>query len=173
MTNDPSKNLAIIEYRPTGNQEAVREGDRLGDVVIKRILSGSVIIATKTGEQTLFMGFEGSAGAFQSSAQIARLDRKEVDTTLPDYMQLMQEIRVRPHFEAGQPGGFYVSNIKPDSIFARMGLENGDVIKAVNGRPIATTQQVIDFYDALKKGTTVSLEIQRDESIQELHFVIQ
>jgi len=54
-----------------------------------------------------------------------------------------------------------------------MGLENGDVIVGVNGRPVATTQQAIEFYEALTKGATVSLEIKRDERTQEFHFAIQ
>jgi general secretion pathway protein C len=171
--DDPSRNFAIIENQSTGNQSAYREGDRVGDLLIKKILSGSVVIGTKLGDQMLSIGYGGSVGSIEPSPQMAQLTRKEVDATLPDYMQLMQEIRVRPHLEAGRPGGFLIYNIEPDSIFAKMGLENGDVIKAVNGRSVGTTQQAIEFYDALKTRATVSLQIQRDESTQELHFAIQ
>jgi len=174
VTDDPSKNFAIIEIRSTGNQGAYREGDRVGDVLIKKILSGSVVISTKTGDETLSMSYGGRReGDVQPPPEMARLDRKEVDATLPEYMQLMREIRVRPHLEEGQPGGFLIYNIEPGSIFARMGLENGDVIMAVNGKPVTRTLQAVDFYDALKKGGTVSLQIKRGEIKQELHFVIQ
>ena len=173
VTDDLSKNFAIIEYQSTGNQRAYREGDRLEEVVIKRIMSGQVVLGTKKGDQTLSMGSGGSPDAVQSPPRMAHLDRKEVDSTLPDYMQLMEEIRIRPHFEAGQPSGFLIYNIEPDSIFAKMGLENGDVIVGVNGRPVATTLQAIEFYEALTKGATVSLEIKRDERTQEFHFAIQ
>ena len=108
-----------------------------------------------------------------NTAEVARLNRSEVDSTLPHYMQLMKEIRVRPHFEAGKPAGFLIYNIEPGSIFSRMGLENGDVIKAVNGSPVATTQEAIQFYGALKGGTTVALNIQRDENVKELQFEIR
>ena len=33
--DDPSRNFAIIENQSTGNQRAYREGDRLGEAVIK------------------------------------------------------------------------------------------------------------------------------------------
>ena len=173
VTNDPSKNFAIIENQSTGNQGAYREGDRVGDVLIKKIHSGSVIIGTRMGDQMLSMAYGGNGGGPSSSPETTRLDRKEVDSTLPEYMQLMREIRVRPHLEEGQPGGFLIYNIEPGSIFARMGLENGDVIMAVNGKPVTKTLQAVDFYDALKKGGTVNLEIKRGETKQELHFVIQ
>lgn len=174
VTDDPSKNFAIIEIQSTGNQGAYREGDRLGEVVIKKILSGQVVIGTKTGDQTLSMSYGGrSEGDVQSPPEMARLDRKEVDSTLRDYKDFRQEIRVWPHFEEGQPGGLLIYNIEPGSIFARMGLENGDVIVAVNGKPVTKILQAVEFYNALKKGGTVNLEIKRGETKQELHFIIQ
>jgi type II secretory pathway component PulC len=54
-----------------------------------------------------------------------------------------------------------------------MGLRDGDVIQGINGRTFTTTQPVLDFYDALKEGGTVSLEIQRDETKQKLLFEIR
>ena len=173
--DDPSRNIAIaiIENQSTGNQRACREGDPLGEFVIKKILSGYVVIGTKMGDQTLSLDHGGNGGRIESSPQTARLDRKEVDSVLPDYMRLMYEIRVRPHFEAGRPAGFLIYNIEPGSIFSRMGLENGDVIKAVYGRPVATTHEAMEFYGALKTGTTVSLDIRRDKSAQKLHFEIR
>ena len=173
VAEDPSENFAIMEYQPTGNQRAYRQGDRAGDLLIKKTRSGSVILGTRMGDQVLAMASGGSAGNVEPSPQVGRLDRKDVDATLPDYMQLMREVRIRPHFEAGQPAGFYITRIEPESIFAKMGLENGDVIIGVNGRPIARTLQAIEFYDALKKGATVFLKIKRDEKIQELKFIIQ
>lgn len=174
VADDPSKNFAIIEIQSTGNQGAYREGDRLGEVVLKKILSGQIVIGTKTGDQMLYMSSGGaSAGRTPSSGEMARLDQKEVDATFPERMQLMRAIGVRPHVEAGRPSGILIYNIDPASIFPRMGLENGDVIIAVNGKPVTSTQQTVEFYDALKKGGTVSLEIKRGESKRELHFVIQ
>jgi general secretion pathway protein C len=85
----------------------------------------------------------------------------------------MQEIRVRPRFEAGQPAGFVIYNIAPKSIFARMGLMDGDVISAVNGKSLTGTQPAIDFYNAITEGGRVSLEIRRGDKKQELHFQIE
>ena len=173
VTDDPSQNFAIIEHQSTGNQGAYREGDRLGEVLIKKIRSGSVVIGTKMGEQILTMGSGTSAGRPPSSGEVAHLDRKEVDSTLADQMQFMREIGVRPRFEGGRPAGFVIYSIEPESIFARMGLEDGDVIVGVNGKSFATTQPTMEFYGALKKGGTVSLEIKREDSKMELHFEIQ
>jgi general secretion pathway protein C len=85
----------------------------------------------------------------------------------------MEQISVRPQFEAGRANGFVIYSIEPGSVFERMGLRDGDVIQGINGRTFTTTQPVLDFYDALKEGGTVSLEIQRDETKQKLLFEIR
>jgi general secretion pathway protein C len=171
--NDPRKSYAIMEYLPAGSQGSCREGDRLGDIVIKKILPGRIVIDRGRGDEVLSMDSGTRATGPAPSPPVPRLDRREVDPMLPDFMQLMREIRVRPHLEAGRPGGFLIYNIDPDSIFARAGLENGDVIVSVNGISTATTQRATELYDALKKGGAVGLEVKRGGSKQELHFVIQ
>jgi general secretion pathway protein C len=171
--DDPRKSYAIIEYRPAGSQGSCREGDRLGDILIKKILPGRIVIDRGRGDEILSMDSGTRATGPTPTPPVPRLDRREVDSMLPNFMQLMREIRVRPHLEAGRPGGFLIYNIDPDSIFARAGLENGDVIVSVNGISTTTTRRAAELYDVLKKSGAVDLEVKRGENRQELHFVIQ
>jgi len=50
---------------------------------------------------------------------------------------------------------------------------DGDLIVGVNGRSLTGTQPAIDFYDALKQGGRVSLDIRREDKKRELHFEIE
>ena len=85
----------------------------------------------------------------------------------------MQQIRVRSQFQGGRPAGFVIYKIEPGSIFERMGLENSDVIVKVNGSAITSSQPVKEFYDALKAGGTISLEVRRDDTTRNLMFEIE
>nr|NIS79721.1 PDZ domain-containing protein [Anaerolineales bacterium] len=87
--------------------------------------------------------------------------------------QFMQQVRIRPYFQEGQPGGFLIYRLDPDSVFAEMGLQNGDVITAVNGEPVTTAQEASDFYDALEEGGEVVLEVKRGEETQEIRVEIE
>jgi general secretion pathway protein C len=173
VSDDSRLSYAIIEAQSSGQQKPYHEGDQLGEILIKKILLGKVVIQTPRGEALLSMRGVESGAAPSQARQTARLDRKEVDSALPDYSHLMQQIRVRPKFEGGRPSGFVIYNVEPGSIFARMGLTDGDVITAMNGRSFETTQPTMDFYEALKEGGAVSLDIKRGESSQKLNFEIR
>jgi len=173
VSDDPRQSYAVIEAQSSGQQKPYREGDQVGEIIIKKILLGKVVVHTPGGEAVLSMRSGESPAGLSQAEPSARLDRKEVDSALPDYSHLMQQVRVRPKFEGGRPIGFVIYSIEPGSIFARMGLMDGDVITAMNGRSFETSQPVVDFYDALKQGGTVSLDINRDDSSQKLNFEIR
>ena len=173
VSDDTRQSYAVIEAQSSGQQKPYREGDQVGEILIKKILLGKVVIQTPKGEALLSMRGGESTGGVAQARPAARLDRKEVDSTLPDYKHLMEQISVRPQFEAGRANGFVIYSIEPGSVFERMGLRDGDVIQGINGKTFTTTQPVLDFYDALREGGTVSLDIQRDESKQKLLFEIR
>jgi len=170
VAEDPGESIAVIEDPASGKQRIYREGARLGKGLIKKILFGKVIVETRAGEEVLVVG-RGSSQPWPG--QPGRLEREEVESSIPDYTHLMEQIRVRPKFEGGQPRGFVIYNIGPGSIFEKMGLQDGDIIVSVNGRAFETTQPVVEFYDALMKGETVSLEVNREGSPQRLLFEIR
>jgi general secretion pathway protein C len=173
LSDDPERNLAVIEDQTTGKQGTYRVGDQVAGRAIKKILFGKVIIDIGTGDVVLSMNSGSYASSAVSKPQIGQLDAEEVDTVLPDYAALMRQIRVRSYFEGGRLAGFVIYNIGAGSIFERMGLKDGDVIESVNGKFFATTQPVVEFYDSLMENETVTLEILRDGVRQGLLFEIR
>jgi general secretion pathway protein C len=182
--DDAAVSLAIIDDQSTRKQDLYREGDQVGQALLKKILRNKVVLNTGSRDEVLTMEFEEKAGISparqqpltslpETPAEPGQLTREEVEFELPQYTRLMQQLGVRPHIEEGKQAGFMVYNINPDSIYAKMGLESGDVIKSLNGQPIETTQQAVDFYNSLKEGGAITLEIKRGESTQELRFEIQ
>jgi hypothetical protein len=163
VIENSGKSLAIVDHEETGQQEACWEGSRLGPVLIKKIFQDRVIIDAGRGEEILSMEPGKGIGFRGASMQLARLDRKEVATALPDYMSLVKTVRIRPHLEAGRPGGILIYNIDPDGLFGKMGLQDGDVIKSVNGEALTVTLDAVAFYNRLKQGGRVTLAVQRGE----------
>jgi len=173
VSDDPEQSLAVIEDLSTGEQGAYKEGDQVGEVLIKKIMFGKVIVDTGRGKVILSVRSGLLADSRRPVPEARPLTMKEVDAALPDYKALMQQIRVRSQFHENLPAGFVIYKIEPGSIFDRMGLENSDVIQGVNGRAITSSQPVMEFYDAIKGGGTISLEVRQGDTTRNLIFEIE
>jgi type II secretory pathway component PulC len=173
LMDEPGSSIAIIEDLASGDQEIYKKGDTLKGVLVKRILSRGVIIAEGKGNEILIMVGGKNTRTFQSESRRVQLGEKVVDATVPTYSAMMRGIRIRPYRQGGRPVGFAIYNIKSKSIFARGGLENCDVITAVNGKPIEVTQEPANLYKAFKQGGEVTIDIKRDDINQKLSFEIK
>jgi general secretion pathway protein C len=185
VANKPEESSAIIEDRSTRKQEVYQEGDRVKEALIKRILRHNVVINTGTRDEVLTMVPEESTGRKPaperatrsprrpSADSSIRLDREELESQMANLNELMQQVRIRPFMEGKQPAGFLVSNIKPGSLFSKMGLRNGDVIQGVNGETITTPDQAVELYESLMEGGEIALEIKRGRRQQNLRYEVQ
>lgn len=89
------------------------------------------------------------------------MDRREVDGVLQDFNKLLTQIRVVPHFSNGQPDGFKVFNIRPNSLFMKLGMVNGDIIKRVNSLEITGPEQALQVFGQLKDESRITIDIER------------
>jgi hypothetical protein len=76
LADDPKMNIAVIDNRSTRQQERYHEGDRIGEVLVKRIFWDTVIIETERGEELLVMSFEGTAGGSLRSSRSSAKDSR-------------------------------------------------------------------------------------------------
>jgi general secretion pathway protein C len=84
-----------------------------------------------------------------------------VNKSLENITELLSQVRVRPHYKDGKADGLMISQVRPNTIFTRLGLRNGDIIQNIDGEEIEDPDDILDFYEELKSGSSVSLGIQR------------
>lgn len=96
-----------------------------------------------------------------------------INEAINDVSKLMTEVKILPHMNDGQPDGLAISNIKPNSIFRRMGLRNGDILKKVGGQEIQTVDDALRLYDSMKSADSVSVEIERRGSLRNIDYTIR
>jgi general secretion pathway protein C len=99
--------------------------------------------------------------------------QSDLQDSISDLNQLMTQVRVRPYFRRGKPEGLIVSQIQANSVFAKLGLMNGDVIASVNGKQMSSPEEAFQFYNSLKSGGEVSIEITRRGQKKMLTYDIQ
>ena len=175
-----SKSYAVIF--DDNKQGLYKEEDEIKDALIKRIFRQKVVL-TRNGrdeiliieeekgqKQQYYKSLENSIN--QSGENQYRISRKFIDSSLQNINGLMRQARVRPNFDNGNPDGIKIDNIRPFSLFKKMGLENGDVIIGANGKKIKTVNDAMGLYSGLKSSEKVSIEIRRGGNEELLEYNI-
>ena len=63
--------------------------------------------------------------------------------------------------------------IRPGSLFAKIGLQNGDVIKRINGVEISGPEQAFEAYQQLKDETSIQIDLSRRDENKSFSYEIR
>ena len=80
--------------------------------------------------------------------------------------EFFQQARVIPF--AG--GGFVMSQIQPGSLYEKLGLRAGDVIKTFNGQPLNSAEDAMRLYQQMSSFSSVQMEIMRGGRSEFLYY---
>lgn len=174
VSGDRQNAVAVIQETIKRTQSLYKEGDTIQDATIIKILRGKVILRVGNKNQILTMEEQSTSprkgpGASRSTSRSAppqpgttiTLDRSMVAQSLENMNELISQVRVRPHYKDGEADGLMLSQVRPNSFFTKMGLRNGDIIQGVDGEPMTSPDDIMDLYEELKSGSSVSLQIGR------------
>jgi len=179
--DDAATSFAIIDNQTTRMQELYHEGDKAGDVLIKKILRNKVIVDAGKGEELLTLELEETGKKIEfapapqpevrervqvSREEARRFDRAEVEAALGNVEQLTQELSISPFTRAGRPSGFRIGKLPTDSILVAMGLRSGDLITGVNDQDITGPEQAAEFFQRLKQGGDVTIKIGKARGVR-------
>ncbi len=91
-----------------------------------------------------------------------RSPRTELDKALANLNDLAMQARIVPAFKDGQAEGFKLFSIRPDSLYSKIGIVNGDVIKRINGFDMNSPEKALEIYTKLKDANRIDVEIDRN-----------
>jgi general secretion pathway protein C len=69
--------------------------------------------------------------------------------------------------------GFRIYRIRPGSLYQRLGLQNGDVIKSVNNQKLDNYEAAMGLWTNLKNQQSFSLEVERQGTSQEYVYEVK
>lgn len=78
--------------------------------------------------------------------------------------------RIFPSLRNGRHNGFRIFAIRPDSLYAWLGLQNGDTVLAVNGLDLSTPDKLLEAYTSLRKISTFAVRIERHGKLLTLRY---
>jgi general secretion pathway protein C len=88
------------------------------------------------------------------------IDRALVDRIASDPMRLITE-RIVPHEEAGRVVGVKLYGIRRGSLLAKLGVDDGDLLRTVNGIGLSAPSGALAAYGLLRSASHLSLAIVR------------
>jgi general secretion pathway protein C len=185
---------AVIEDTKSREQQLYRAGDTIQNALVKLILREKVVLRVQERDEILAMeeiGVKKSGGRVDAgslpppepepgpkmpvSSYPSKIGLKgdQIAKAMENLGQLMEQATLRPHIEDGQPIGISISAIKPDAIYRKMRLRNGDIITGINGNPIGSVEDAVKVFQDLASGSDIQIQIKRRGREQTLDYSIE
>ena len=78
-----------------------------------------------------------------------------------DFAKTLQDAKASPNMVGGQVKGFVLTQIRPDSVYEKMGFENGDVVRSINGIELNDAARAIQTLNAMRNETSLEVTGER------------
>jgi general secretion pathway protein C len=165
--------LVIVQGQP---ESAYCTGE---DIVpgahLESVLRDRIVIVRGGGREAVVMkdAEETPGGAVAMTPIVQPLDAAR---QLIDRRQLQQQLG-RPEFLSQalivpnpSGGGFLVREVQSGSLYEKLGLRPGDVIRNVNGQPLTSMDDVMRLYQQFGSAERVLLDVQRQGRSETLYY---
>ena len=103
----------------------------------------------------------GGEGVKQLSENQYVVARSEINNALTNLSDLATKARIVPSFKNGVANGFKLFSIVPDSLYAKIGVQNGDVIRRITGYEMNSPDKALEIYQKLRDASRIEIEIER------------
>ena len=101
------------------------------------------------------------------------INRGLVDRLLANQAALMSAARVIPHEEDGRTVGMKIYGIRRSSLLGRLGVQNGDMLRTINGFDLTDPNAILQAYTQLRAADHLTLQIVRRGNPVSMDYQIQ
>jgi general secretion pathway protein C len=101
------------------------------------------------------------------------IPRAEVDKVLSNLNSIATQARIVPSFFQGKANGFKLFSIRPDSLYSKIGIQNGDVIQRINGFEMNSPDKALEIYSKLKNADSISVDVLRGGGKKSMSYNIR
>lgn len=191
VVQDQLKSVASVEDKGANQVVAVRVNEQIAaNAIVQKIENDRVIFINKNTERREYVELPKDAisatrraapskpsagqGIVNAGNNRFAIDRKEVDSVLSNFNEVLTQARCIPNFEGGKPNGYKCFQIVPGSIYDKLGMKDGDVICGINGESVNDPAKAFQLLGALKDQSTrsIALCLSRNGQIMNMQYDI-
>ncbi|MEY4631477.1 MAG: ral secretion pathway protein GspC [Pseudomonadota bacterium] len=184
--------VALIKEAATGTVKAVKAGNQiLGKAYLVKEVHGKYIVVTKLDGSRLLIfqdkfsrEFSGNQIAADPAPRTSQAgndvyreegferikDQVKISATYRDRLinqdlaKILMQATAEPATENGIIVGFKFSQIDPESIYAKSGLRDEDVVTGINGQKLNSVGEAVTLLKSLRQADQVEIELKRGGS---------
>jgi general secretion pathway protein C len=167
--------FVIIEERDSHKQKLYRLGDKIGSAKLTKITRNTAIL--KSGEREITLKIKSTIeGSLLSDSpnragpRSFTLSKKTVNENLNDLKSIMSQAVVRPSLNEGVQEGYIISNIAPNSLYEKMGLQNGDIIIDINNKHMQSADDLLQTVNLMQSGSSIAVNVKRNGKIEAINY---
>lgn len=116
---------------------------------------------------------ELTKGIQQASETKFTVQRSLVDKVLANQAEIMRSARIVPHEQNGQVLGVKLYGIRRNSLLGMLGLQNGDLLRTINGYDMSSPDSALEAYSRLRTASQLTLSVTRRGQAMSVEYQIQ
>jgi type II secretory pathway component PulC len=113
------------------------------------------------------------AGITRQSDRAFTVQRGFLDEVMRNQAEIMRTARVIPHEENGRVVGVKMYGIRRNSVLGRLGVQNGDMLRTMNGFDLSSPDTALEAYTRLSGADALSLSVVRRGQPLTIDYTIQ
>ena len=98
------------------------------------------------------------------------IKRADLNKATGNLGALASQARIVP---SAKDNGFKIFSIAKDSLYSKIGIQNGDVLKSINGIELSSPDKALEAYSRLQSASKLSLDIVRKGQNETLEYTIE
>lgn len=102
-----------------------------------------------------------------------QIDRSVMDKALSNQDDLMRAARVVPYEEDGRMIGMKVYGIRRKSLLGRLGVQNGDVLRKINGFDLSSPDSALELYTKLRTLDQFTIAMTRRGELRNMNYAVK
>ena len=172
----------VVEERGSHKQKLYRLGDKIGQDKLIKITRNTAIL--KNGVREIILKIKetvegpllpNSSGAGRNNAISGNftLSKKSVNENLSDLKSLTNQAVVRPFLNNGVQEGYVISNIAPNSLYEKAGIQNGDIIIDINNNRMQNANDILQVLNSMQSGSSMDLNVKRNGKTETIHYTFE
>ena len=89
------------------------------------------------------------------------VDRDMIMQDLQNLAALGMQARIIPNYRNGKYDGFRLVGVRPNSLYAALGIRSGDIVQRVNGQDLNSPNKALELFNQLQTASTINVDIIR------------